>query len=227
MGLNKIKAGSNMYQELTNTWNPIGGQCPHECAYCSTNKFYYPHLIAKYSGEPRLIESELKTNLGKDNFIFVCAQNDLFAEGIEYEWIQKIIEHCCKYDNQYLFQTKNPIGFNGFSYPEKSKFCITIETNRYYKSYMGKCIQPQQRIDDLIHIPMNIDFITIEPIMDFDLEELVYMIQYACVEQVWIGADSGRNNLFEPPKEKILELISELEKFTKVVQKSNLTRLLK
>ena len=47
--------------------------------------------------------------------------------------------------------------------------------------------------------------------------------------QVNIGADSShkRNKLPEPPKEKILELIEELEKFTSVVQKKNLRRLLK
>jgi hypothetical protein len=39
--------------------------------------------------------------------------------------------------------------------------------------------------------------------------------------------NSIRNGLPEPPKEKILELIAELEKFTKVVQKKNLGRLLK
>ena len=47
--------------------------------------------------------------------------------------------------------------------------------------------------------------------------------------QANIGADSSpkRNNLPEPPKEKILELIAELETFTKVVKKKNLKRLLK
>jgi hypothetical protein len=38
---------------------------------------------------------------------------------------------------------------------------------------------------------------------------------------------TGHNNLPEPPKEKILELIFALEKFTVVKQKSNLKRLLK
>ena len=47
--------------------------------------------------------------------------------------------------------------------------------------------------------------------------------------QVNIGADSSpkHNNLPEPSKEKILELIAELGNFTKVVQKKNLKRLLK
>jgi hypothetical protein len=52
------------------------------------------------------------------------------------------------------------------------------------------------------------------------------MIKRIRPEQVNIGADTGRNNLPEPPKEQILELIAELEKFTTVVQKKNLRRLL-
>ena len=38
--------------------------------------------------------------------------------------------------------------------------------------------------------------------------------------------DYGRNNLPEPPKEKVLELVSELQKFTIIHNKSNLQRLL-
>ena len=45
-------------------------------------------------------------------------------------------------------------------------------------------------------------------------------------EQVNIGADSGRNNLPEPSKSKVLELVSELQKFTIIHNKSNLQRLL-
>jgi hypothetical protein len=53
------------------------------------------------------------------------------------------------------------------------------------------------------------------------------MIKECAPVQVNIGADSGHNHLPEPPAEKVLELIAELEKITKVVQKPNLARLLK
>jgi hypothetical protein len=63
--------------------------------------------------------------------------------------------------------------------------------------------------------------------MDFDLSRIVAMIKRCNPQQVNIGADTGHNNLPEPPKEKILELISALEEFTTVKQKTNLKRLLK
>ena len=44
-------------------------------------------LKKKYSGKPRLAENEFKINLGKNNFIFVCGQSDLFAEGVSDEMI--------------------------------------------------------------------------------------------------------------------------------------------
>ena len=70
-------------------------------------------------------------------------------------------------------------------------------------------------------------YVTTEPIMDFNLEEFVSMIIICKPKQVNIGADTGNHHLPEPSKEKIMQLISELEKFTIVHQKKNLKRLFK
>jgi hypothetical protein len=69
--------------------------------------------------------------------------------------------------------------------------------------------------------------ITVEPVLDFDLDEFVRMIKSCGPYQVNIGADSGNHYLPEPPRKKLLELIAELEKFTNVYQKKNLRRLIK
>jgi len=53
------------------------------------------------------------------------------------------------------------------------------------------------------------------------------MIKSCNPVQVNIGSDSQRHNLPEPTKEELTELISELEKLTRVIQKSNLKRILK
>jgi hypothetical protein len=66
-----------------------------------------------------------------------------------------------------------------------------------------------------------------EPIMDFDLPELVFLVKMCNPTQVNIGADSGNNSLPEPDKEKVLELIAALSEFTTVKQKKNLKRILK
>jgi hypothetical protein len=230
--VNRNKGNGNMYPGY-DTWNPLIGECPHKCSYCSTNKFFYPFLKKRYSGPPRLDKKALIDNLGTGNKIFVCAQHDLFAEKIDPKWAIDIIEHCAIFKNTYLFQTKNPKGFDGlgvwFIDIEDYIICTTIESNRWYPEIMGNTPNPNQRAKDFSKIPSDYvkKQITIEPIMDFDLEPLINLIRKCNPYQVNIGADSGNNHLPEPPAYKIHDLIIFLESFTKVVQKSNLVRLLK
>ena len=87
---------------------------------------------------------------------------------------------------------------------------------------MGNTPKPHERA---FHLPEN-SYITIEPIMDFDLKDFVSLLKVAKPKQVNIGADSGRNGLPEPPKEKVLKLIDELQEFTTIHNKANLKRIL-
>ena len=68
--------------------------------------------------------------------------------------------------------------------------------------------------------------VSIEPIMDFDLEVMVKWMQEIKPEFVSIGADSGNNHLPEPTPEKVKALIEALQEFTFVKIKDNLKRLL-
>ena len=97
--LNKSKG--NMYSWVTDTWNPIKGVCSHGCSYCFMRK--WGHLKPA-----RLEDSEFKTDLGKGNFIFVGSSTDDWAAAIPDDWIQKTLDYCDKFENQYLFQSKNP-----------------------------------------------------------------------------------------------------------------------
>lgn len=224
----------NMYEGVV-TWNPLAGTCPHGCTYCSTNALKrFPVIEDKYSGRIRLDYVVLNKNLGTGKTIFVCAQNDLFASEVPMNFMSTIIHQCHKYpQNRYLFQSKNPEMFQAYFgyFPQGSILCTTIETNRWYDQ-MGNTPVTGNRSQGM-HILANPNIwdyekqVTIEPIMDFDLDKMVELIEYATPDQVNIGADSKRNNLPEPSKERVLALIAELEKFTKVKQKSNLTRLLK
>lgn len=222
MGLNPSKG--NMYDWVTHTWNTVKGECPHGCSYC------YMHRWGKQK-PVRFDEKELKTDLGKGNFIFVGSSCDMFADDIPEEWIIETLNHCFNFDNTYLFQTKNPNRIRNYlkHLPIKSKVCTTIETNRIYSDIMQNCPSPFNRAAYMHIFPLCgfETFVTIEPIMDFDLRDMVDLITVCNPEQVNIGADTGNNHLPEPPKVKILELISELEKFTIVKQKPNLKRLLK
>jgi DNA repair photolyase len=219
MKLNKSKG--NMYEFVTHTGNVIKGICPHDCSYCYVKK--WGNLKP-----PRLDEKELHITTPEDNFIFVGSGIDMFANEIPKDWILKTLDHCNFYPNKYLFQTKNPqrlLTFQDFI-PKNSVVCTTIETNRFYDKFMGNTPIPYQRVIGMYNIKF-LKYVTIEPIMDFDIKTLVMYVKECDPIQVNIGADSGGNKLPEPSKDKILELIETLKTFTKVVEKSNLKRLLK
>ena len=70
-------------------------------------------------------------------------------------------------------------------------------------------------------------FVTIEPILDFDLDDLLGLIKSANPKWVNIGADSKGHNLPEPNYLKVLNLVDGLRSFTEIRKKSNLDRLKK
>lgn len=220
MGLNK--STGNMYDFITHTWNTIKGECYHDCSYCYMKRWGKLKPV-------RFDEKELKTDLGTGNFIFVGSSCDMFAENIPEKWINKTLNICDRFSgNSYLFQTKNPEIMIGYDLPNNSVICTTLESDSYYPSIMNNSPEPMQRSLAMNKLSKKyITYVTIEPIMDFHMEHFVKMIKRCNPKQVNIGADSGKNNLPEPSKEKVLQLIDELKKFTTIHNKSNLSRLLK
>ena len=225
MGLNKAKG--NMYKDwVTHTWNTVKGRCEHDCAYCYMKRFGELNPV-------RFDEKELKTNLGKGNFIFVGSSCDMWAEGIPIEWIEKTIIHCNQYENKYLFQSKNPKRFIEFikdmEVPLK-RICVlgtTIESNRNYPEITPDNIEGRAAAIKELEFKCYRTMITIEPVLDFDVKPFLDLIRGANPDWVNIGADSKRHGLPEPSKSKILDLIEGLKEFTEVRQKTNLGRLLK
>lgn len=236
MALNK--PNGNMYPWAW-TWNPLGGACPHQCSYCSTNslKKAYRVLDKKYSGDVFLVEKELKTPLKKPNdgkVIFVCNMTDLFADKVPEEYIIKIMKYCGSYPkNTYLFQSKNPKRFWDFEeyFIDSCIFGTTLETNRDIIDTLAP--KPSARVpwvwefSDRKYSDRFSTMISIEPIVDFDFWPFILSIRNCCPDFVSIGADSKNNGLPEPSSEKIKGLIFALSKFTEVKVKSNLSRLTK
>ena len=217
------KQAGNMYDFVTHTWNPIRGKCKHDCSYCYMKRFPQKDL--------KLDEKTLNENLGKNNFIFVGSSTDLFEDSVNFDHISDVIHKCNdNKQNKYLFQSKNPNRMRGLIASLFEGECIlatTIETNRKYEE-MGATPEPYKRSFEMRQAKEKgfITAITIEPIMDFDIDELVNILEFAKPDFVNIGADSGKCNLPEPSKEKVLELIARLNKFTKINKKNNISRLI-
>lgn len=219
MSLNPSKG--NMYDFVTHTWNTVKGRCPHDCSYC---------YMKRWGGlrEVRFDRKELKTDLGSGNFIFVGSSCDMFAEAIPAGWIYDTLARCYAFENRYLFQSKDSerMARNAGAMPPDSIVCTTIETNRWYPEIMQNSPRPEGRAEGMGSLSAFDRFVTIEPIMDFDLGPMVELIRRCEPRQVNIGADTGKNGLPEPSRDKVLALIEELSKFTVIARKSNLSRLL-
>lgn len=225
------KQSGNMFKFVTHTKSYVGGECEHKCVYCWVEDLKKnPMLKKRYSGEYRLIEKELTENLGEGKVIFVQSCGDLFANGVPSEFIRRTLEHCNKYpDNHYFFQTKNPWGFWEFEgeFPKNTTLSTTIETNRDTSPY-SRATQPRYRANELAIAGLSGKFkisVTVEPVMDFDLKELVDIIGSCDPDWVSVGADSKNHDLPEPSPEKVGKLISELKNFVEVRLKDNLKRI--
>ena len=206
------KSWGNMYPFVTHTWNAIKGICFHDCPYCYMKKFdgLFPVRI-----DPK----ELKVNLGNGNFIFVGSGTDAWAFDIPSDWITCFLDYCN--------QSKDPSRFLEFiSHPvmQKSVLCTTIETNVFYPDIVRNAPNTRKRakaMQKLASLGMR-TYVTCEPLIKFDLPKMVELIKMCSPVQVNIGKNSRQDiTLPEPTKNEVQGLITELQKFTKVVVKSN------
>lgn len=230
MILNESKG--NMYEFITHTWNPIKGRCFHDCAYC------YMKSLVQNPQPIRLVESELKGIFQRDQFIFIGSSTDDFASDVPSEWLNKILDFCVQATShqtegnktQFLIQTKNPERILEFiNHPlfqtQRVVVCTTIETNRHYPEIMNNAPTPIKRAEAMAKIAeCGIrTFVTIEPIMDFDLDEMVKLIKMCKPEQVNIGKNTSTQiQLPEPTRFAVANLIFHLICSTKIKIKKNI-----
>lgn len=182
-------------------------------------------------------EKEFNGEFHGDDFIFIGSGTDMFAEQVPSEWIRRVLDFCVSASStlfnanqtKFLLQSKNPeriLEFTDYSLFKNGQVvaCTTIETNRHYSEFMGKAPLPQKRAEAMSLMSKQgvKTFVTIEPIMDFDLEEMVGLIKMCNPEQVNIGKNSKDFiKLPNPTIGKTVELVKELLKFTKVEIKEN------
>lgn len=179
---------------------------------------------------PRLDERELRRHreIRTTKPIFMGSGIDAWAEEIPTSWIVKVLEECGR--NTYLFQSKNPHRFltflDGDDMPSDVILGTTIETDQ---NNYSKGPDAYERATAMHNIKTDYDIktmLTIEPVIDFNLEEMLWLAESCKPEWVNIGADSKGHNLPEPSPEKLYALINGLKRFTEVKVKTNLNRIL-
>lgn len=217
------KSKGNMYEWVTHTWSP-GIGCSHQCSYC---------YVKKYRDQPLEFKLDLPfPALGKGKkMIFVGHLCDMWAKDVSRNDIAQVLEHCMHYPNGYMFQSKNPERFEtvGLLFPPDTLLGATVETNRQgIIDKLSKAPTILERIQSIRRInEWRKCFITIEPILDFDLDIFVKLLVSANPAWVNIGADSKNHDLPEPPPDKVRELAFKLtDAGIEVRNKENLLRIL-
>jgi hypothetical protein len=167
------------------------------------------------------VESELRRRFHQ-GLIFVSDMGDLWGEWVPNEWIKKVLKAVEQSpDATFLFLTKNPVRYYEFLHqmPDKVVLGTTIESNR---QLVGTSKAPPVfwRAWAMTHLDFRPKMVSIEPILDFDMEPFVRMIQLIHPEFVYCGMDNWNHHLPEPTLEKTQLLITELRKFTEVREKT-------
>ncbi len=224
------KNGTKMFNIISQTWNPVTG-CTHYCIYCWARRFALTKLknTKKYRDGfmPKIHPEEFKKKFN-GGVVFVSDMGDLFSTGVPDEWILQVIEHIKKFPNTYfLFLTKNPRRYHDFidKFPENAILGATIETNKddlylNYKPRISNAPLPSERYKAMRDLDWGLKFISIEPILDFDLDMFVAWIKDVDPFMIYVGYDNYGWRLPEPPLDKTMKLIEALSNFTLVIKKT-------
>ena len=212
----------HMYDD-TKTWNPFVG-CDEKvagCIYCKPSfkaqlkrqrcpkcKTYEPHY-----------HPERLTRIPSAKRIFVCGTGDIrFATVPQFRAILEAVKaHSEKHpETEYFFQSKFPSIFNMYvnSLPKTAVIITTLETNRdtdYEK--ISKAPLPMRRWIEFRMVDHPRKILTVEPLLDFDLDIFKGMIISVKPLAVYIGYNSRPKQvkLPEPSWSKVRALIEALE----------------
>lgn len=211
--------------------------CKHKCIYCVPSfqrqaKRQKQNCEKCYTFEPhahleRLNRKAPKTT-GKQ-FVFFPKGGDLaFAHPSHILEMLKFVEN--NPQTTFLFgQTKDPRYLTNYRYPQNAILAITLETNKTefdtpseIKNYTEISLAPNpfMRFVDFARVNHNRKAIIIEPILQFDLNELVKMVQFVKPEFVYIGYDTKNCRLPEPTLTEVRNLKGKLSTFTEVRMKT-------
>jgi DNA repair photolyase len=212
------------------TWNIWVG-CRFNCQYCNARKMALARLqhVPRYRKgfEPHFVEEELDRHFAKGQWVFVGYMGDIsFASDTQRERLMSCVRD--RPHNTFLFCSKSPACYLNLNLEGTPNLVLgtTIETNRDTSAW-SQAPPTFERAEALARLSNQRKFISIEPIMDFDLADLVHLVDMVNPELIEIGADNYCNSLPEPPRWKLKALLNCLRQIVPhVIEKEGLERLL-
>ncbi len=206
--------------------------CEFSCSYCWARRLITTRLkgTLKYKDcgfKPTVHEKYLDAKFKAGEFCFISSLGDLsFAPNYIYA---HIFETATKNPaTNFLMCTKSPSFYsNHFMSLPNLYFGCTIETNKD-TSRFSKAPPTELRGKIMTELEVENKFISIEPIIDFNVYEFTKMIVNIAPKIVEVGADNYRCGLPEPSSIKLNVFLKSLEaNGINVIHKSGLERLLK
>ena len=208
---------SRMYTKAK-TWNPFKG-CLFQCVYCKPSfqkqaKRQKQKCMDCYKYVPHCHETRLQ-KVPSGEIIFVCGNGDISFCDREFtlKIIKSIKEHNMRCPHKtYYFQSKRPAYFEDFlmEFPNNVILLTTLETNRdsgYDK--VSRAPLPSERCRQFLNLDYPRKVVTIEPVMDFDVDVFPQWIVDLHPEYVWLGYNSRHTQVQvpEPSEDKFRELV--------------------
>ncbi|MBA7490017.1 hypothetical protein ES702_00551 [subsurface metagenome] len=217
---------SGMYPE-TQTWNRSVG-CLYDCVYCEPSFKRQLKRVARsigcedcYRYKPH--DHPERSRIPSSLIVFVYGTGDItFYKPTSVRTTFDIIDkHRPRMKKIYYFQSKNPVCFNQYlpwfkAHQDTVILLTTLETNRDagYRE-ISKAPLPTVRFKDFYELDYPRKVLTIEPVLDFDLDEFVDMVlqlhEQGSLEYVWFGFDSKNCGLSEPSIEKAQRFVDILQ----------------
>lgn len=218
------------------TWNPFKG-CQFDCSYCIPSfqkqaKRQKHRCKDCYDYTPHYHPERLG-KIPSADIVFVCGNGDisfcdpLYARKI----IQAIVDHNkrCPY-KQYYLQSKQPEYFQQLLQylPPNVILVTTLETNRDHGyQAVSKAPMPSERYQQFRDLNYLRKVVTIEPVMEFDLDIFTGWITNISPEYAWLGFNSRvrQIQLPEPSEQKLRALVENLKTASVQIKEKDLRRL--
>lgn len=239
---------SKMFPE-TETDNPMTG-CNHGCPWCWARPLALKYQLqgqVKYRDgfTPSMHWRNLdkppkhvkKNKDGERGNLFITSMGDLFCNWSEDRWIIAIMQWCqaSKHDQNFLFLTKNPRRYIEIitKRPDLLDPCFvfgtTLETteDEQCKRHLAPNAPPPTARFQALHdfrlaFPDTRRFLSIEPVMNFDVRLMYAWVTNIKPEFAFIGYDNYNYipRDFEPDMAKVRVLIKLTEKLTRWTTKT-------
>ncbi len=219
---------SRMFKTVSRTWNIFKG-CRFECTYCNARKMAETRLknTPRYRDGfvPGFVKEDLRRQFKPGDFVFVAYMGDIAWAWRD--WVMAILARIELFpQTRFMFMSKNSGCYLSWigELPPNVYLGTTLESNRSYG--VTRAPSPLTRYLDLWNVKWPHKFVSVEPLMDFDLTTLARWIGHIQPEIVEVGADNYHNNLPEPPWWKVEALLGALKQLVpQVVEKDGLERL--